>query len=354
MSSVPYLEAMPRLTLPPSETYSHDALIDAIFEAPAQLISGLMIAGVANSWSGDIGIGKTWLELTAARAIASGRPFLGHFPTTQASVLIIDQESHKAQLAERVQALNRAEPMPRGIELNIAFPTASVFINEPAGYAEIDRLLREYRPSLTFFDSLTRFHNVNENDAGQMADVNASFKQLMQDHKCGITTLDHSRKPSLLDKGGPARHRLRGSNEKSAFVDAALVVEREGNDGDLVVRCSKARWVTEFPDFRIRLEVDGDQIWLRYLGETAKDEASKPNAIVEAILQLQTNHGRDFATATTIAGYLEANPKTVARYLKGLSEAGLIRERRQPGDASSAGRGRKMNCYDVITEAGFE
>lgn len=349
MSIAPYLEPVPRIVLPPSDVYSHDALVDAVFEAPAQLISGIVIAGLANSWSGDIGIGKTWLELAAARAIASGQPFLGHFATTQSPVLIIDQESHKAKLAERVQALNRADPMPRGIELNIAFPTASVFVNEPAGYAEIDRLLREYQPALAFFDSLTRFHNANENDAGQMADVNASFKQLMQDHKCGITTLDHSRKPSLIDKGGAARHRLRGSNEKAAFVDAALVVEREGDDGELIVRCSKARWVTEFPDFRVKLEVDGDRIWLRFLGEAARDAANKPHAIVEAILHLQANHGPDFATKTAIAGYLEASETTVWRHLKALIEAGLVRERRRDA-ASSVGRGRKMNVFEVITD----
>jgi DNA-binding transcriptional ArsR family regulator len=125
-------------------------------------------------------------------------------------------------------------------------------------------------------------------------------------------------------------------------------VEREGNDGDLLVRCSKSRWVAEFPDFRIRLEVDDDRIWLRYLGETAKDEATKPNAIVEAILHLQANHGPESATKDTIAAYLETSPATAWRHLKTLVEAGLIRERRRDG-GSSTGRGRKMNCFEVIS-----
>lgn len=348
MANASYLQAIPAIVLPPSEVYSHDALLDSVFEAPAQLIQGIVIAGLAASWSGDIGIGKTWLELTAARAIASGRPFLGHFPTTQASVLIIDQESHPAKLAERVQALDRAEPMPRGIEMNVAFPKAPTYVNDPAGYAEVDRLLREYRPALAFLDSLTRFHNANENDAGQMADVNANLKLLMQDHGCALTVLDHSRKPSLIDKGGPARHRLRGSNEKSAFVDAALVVERDGDDGELLIRCSKARWVPEFPDFRVRLDIDGDRICLRYVGEAGKEEQAKPHAIVEAILHLQANHGPDTATKTTIAAYLEVAETTVWRHLKALAEAGLVRERRQEGTIAG-GRGRKANCFDVVS-----
>lgn len=349
MASAPHLHPVAPLVLPASDVYSHDALLDATFEPPAQLIAGMVIAGLANSWSGDIGIGKTWMELVAARAIASGRDFLGHFPTTRAPVLIIDQESHPAKLAERVQALDRAEPMPRGIELTFAFPQAPVYVNEPAGYAEVDRLLREYRPAMAFLDSLTRFHNANENDAGQMADVNANLKLLMQDHGCGLTVLDHSRKPSLIDKGGPARHRLRGSNEKSAFVDAALVVEREGDDGDLLVRCSKARWVPEFPDFRVRLDVDGPRIRLLYVGEATKEEAAKPHAIVEAIVQLQANHGEDAATKDTIAAYLEASPGTTWRHLKALVAAGLVRERHRDG-AVGGGRGRKTNCYDVVLE----
>lgn len=344
MVSPSYLQAIPSPVLPPSEVYSHDALLDAVFEPPAQLIHGIVIAGLANSWSGDIGIGKTWLELTAARAIASGRPFLGHFPTTRAPVLIIDQESHKAKLAERVQALDRAEPMPRGIEFNVAFPRAPVYVNELAGYAEVDRILREYKPSLVFFDSLTRFHNGNENDAGQMADVNASFKQLMQDHGCGITVLDHSRKPSLLDKGGPARHRLRGSNEKAAFMDAALVVEREAEAGDLLIRCSKARWVPEFPDFRVRLEFDGDRIWLRYVGEVGKEEAARPHVVVSAILDLQRNHGPEAATKAAIAAYLEISERTVQKHLQVLKDGDLIAERKQEATLSS---GRPTICYHV-------
>lgn len=348
MANPAYLQALQPLVLPQSDIYSHDELIDSAFETPAQLIAGMLIAGLAASWSGDIGIGKTWLELAAARSIASGRPFLGHFATTQAPVMIFDQESHKAPLAERLKALNRAEPMPRGMDLHVVLPNAPLYVNEPAGYAEVDRWLRERQPAFVFFDSLTRFHNVNENDAGQMADVNASFKLLMQDHGCGIAVLDHSRKPGLLDKGGAARHRLRGSNEKAAFMDSALVVERsDDDDGELTIRCSKARWIPEFPDFKVRLEVDGDRVALRYIGEARTDETAKPNAIVGAIIELQERHGVDASTVVSIAGYLDVSDRTVSKHLTTLREAGLVIER-QREVLIKGKRGRKASVYDVV------
>ena len=49
--------------------------------------TGVIIGGLPN-------VGKSWITVAAARAIASGTPSLGEFPTTQHTVLIVDEESH--------------------------------------------------------------------------------------------------------------------------------------------------------------------------------------------------------------------------------------------------------------------
>lgn len=346
MASAPHLELIQPQTLPTCEVLSHDQILDTTFDIPRQLIAEVMIAQTANNWSGDVGIGKTWLELTAGRAIASGRDWLGRFPTERGPVLIIDQESHWFGIQARLNMLNRHEPLPRGTELYVTVPRVNLYINDPAGYAEIDRLLRIYQPALVCFDSFTRFHSASENDAGEMADVNASIRQLVQDHQCGVVLIDHSRKGSPLAKNDDFRHRLRGSIEKSAFVESAMLVERPDPDADsLTVRCTKARYAKEFDPFSVTMDIDGDRARIAYAGDAKAEVASKPSTVVAAIIELQANHGSDSATKDTIAGYLDISVSTVQRYIRTLSEGGLIRERSRNG---SSGRGRPMKCYDVV------
>ena len=45
---------------------------------------------------------KTFVLLELARCVASGQPFLGHFNTQQANVLLIDEENGERLLQQRI------------------------------------------------------------------------------------------------------------------------------------------------------------------------------------------------------------------------------------------------------------
>ncbi len=148
--------------------------------------------------------------MVAARSVASGRAFLGHFPTVQAPVLVVDQESHLAKLQERLRMLDRADPLPRDTPLDLVV-TAGLYLDDAAGHAQLDAWLRQYQPAVVFLDSFTRFHRAEENSSGGMADVHASLRQLGQAHGTAFVLLDHTRKRGLNNE---PEERLRGSGEK--------------------------------------------------------------------------------------------------------------------------------------------
>lgn len=76
-------------------------------EAPWWLVEGVMVGG-----GDDYGVlaaeakaGKTWLALDMAVAVASGRPWVGQYPTTQGAVLLYASEGGAHTLARRIKAI---------------------------------------------------------------------------------------------------------------------------------------------------------------------------------------------------------------------------------------------------------
>lgn len=318
----------------------HD-LLAADLPVPEPLIAGILDAESANNWGGPSGTGKTWFALDAALSIATGRDWLGRFPVEQAPVLIIDQENHLARLQERLRLLTRAQPVPPQTPLWLA-TRHGLYLDDPAGYAWLDAQLRQYQPVVVVLDSFTRFHRGQENDSGHMADVNATIRQLMQDHGVAVVLLDHTRKRG---PNNDPEERLRGSNEKRAFVDAALDLEASKDPQPVVtVTQTKRRYGPPLAPFAVRLEVDtaAHMARLVYQGESTKDRGARQHDVIAAIRAIQDQAGPDAADVNAIAGWLDIGPSTARRHADRLGEAGLVITR----TVRTAGRPKQI--YDVV------
>jgi RecA-family ATPase len=200
------------LLLPPRAVLSNEQLIHLQFVRPEPLVAGLIDRGTATILAGSPVIGKTWLALTLARAVASGTPWLGQFATTAGPVLIVDEEGIEWGMQERVRMLAAADGLPAELPIHYAIGHGAK-LDTPEGVKHIEAMITEHRPVLTIFDSLTRFHGKEENDAGQMADVFGVAKALMRTYGTGELFVDHLRKQGTNDK---PEDMLRGSTEKRA------------------------------------------------------------------------------------------------------------------------------------------
>ena len=334
--------------------FDHAAFLAETFPQPAPLIAGILGSGTANNWSGAPGVGKTWAALTAARAIAGGTPWLEHFATTPGRVLIVDQESNPAGLQARLKMLDRVAPLPADAPLFLRVTSGLHVDDDPAdpagGYARLAAMLELHRPDLLILDSFTRFHRVNENDAGAVADVNQRFRALIDDHRCALILIDHTRKPSPLATNDDPGARLRGSGEKLAFVDFALAFEKaKAEPGTLIVTGTKGRWMPAPEPFSVRLEVDEVEGTARlvHAGDVSRDENATPGLILGAIQDIKAQAGPDGATVATISGYLGHSESTIRKHLKKLEAVKLVCPRKRP--KLPGANGRPPDCYDVGT-----
>ena len=94
------------------EPVSLATLLEEQDNEPQYLVSSILPMGGVCILGGEPGAGKTWVVLTLARDVASGKPFLGKFPTELGAVLIIDEESGRNRLRKRMLLLGATKNLP--------------------------------------------------------------------------------------------------------------------------------------------------------------------------------------------------------------------------------------------------
>lgn len=327
--------------------------VDSDFPKPSFLIDGLLLEQAIHSWHGPAGSGKTWLALEAALAIGGARSFLGRFDTgpQPRRVLIVDQESHPGQLADRLRQLLRDDPAARTARqhVGVIVPNGIKVDDDPddpaSGYNTLRLHIGTHRPELVILDSFTRIHSGTENDAGSMADVNNRIRTLRDEFGCAFLIIDHVTKIPAENAGSNPGVRLRGSTEKLAALDAGMLIERN----DELIVCdprSKARYTEAMSPFTVELRrTENDGLCVRFGSEKKQEESSTPGQLMAAIHDIERQTEREGVTPPELSAHTGLSLSTVTRHCKKLLDAGLLMTVKRP----SAG-GRPATAYTVFRE----
>jgi predicted ATP-dependent serine protease len=330
-------------TGPPGTDYSYADLL-AMELPPERVIIARMIGEDSGTIVGGAGgAGKSFMMLEAARAIASGTPFLGQFATTQQTVVYVDEESNLRGVVDRAKMLERGTPLGR--DLPLFFEVGRGLRVEPgAGSARLDALLTRRKPGFVIADSLTRFHGANENSATEMADVFYNVKAIMRQHGCSFAFIDHHRKKGLLND---PTEMLRGASEKRNWSDGVIAVDPDDHESERsIVTVTKQRYGVQDWSFAIRRQINKEAGTARVIfdGEATKTQASKANDIIAAIHALQAQLGPDAADANTIAAWLNCSRDTIDRHAGRLVKASILAKR----TIAASDKGGRRAIYDVI------
>ncbi len=184
---------------------------------------------------------KSIFSLSLADGIRKGTEILGH-QTMQKQVLYIDKENPVGLIKERWSLLKLSD------ESNLYY-WGYWFTEIPdVPHPVYVKLAERYQPVM-IFDSLIRFHSLEENDATSMREVSAFFRGLCN-LGATVIVLHHQGKSS---EG--SRSPFRGSSEIEAGCDIAYcLTKRMQEDGPLLdVRCFKNRHGPE-TEFRLRFD----------------------------------------------------------------------------------------------------
>jgi len=168
---------------------------------------------------------KTWLALDMSVSVATGTACLDRYDVPlPGPVLVYLAEDSLAIVRERIEGIARH----RGLQLDavpIHVITAPVLrLDRDPHRTQLLETARRLRPRLLLLDPLVRLHGIDENHAGEVAELLAYFRSLQRELDLSVVLVHHTRKNA--PGGTAAGLGLRGSSDIHAFGDSNLYLRR--------------------------------------------------------------------------------------------------------------------------------
>ncbi len=233
------------------------------------VIHGLLREGETMNVIAAPKTGKSWLTLDLAIAVATGRQWLGTYPTEAGEVLIIDNELHRETSAHRIPKVAEA----RGVAMRQLNNRISIdnlrgrlrCINTLAPYFEA---LEPGRFKVIVLDAFYRFMPAggDENDNGTMANIYNRIDAFADRLGCCFVLIHHSTKgsqsgKSVTDVGA-------GAGAQSRATDTHLVLRPHEEHGVVVLDAAVRSWKPvnptclrwAFPVWQVDRDLDPTQL----------------------------------------------------------------------------------------------
>jgi hypothetical protein len=168
---------------------------------------------------------KTWLGLDMALSVATGTPCLGKYTVPEPGpVLIYLAEDALPAVRARINGMARH----RGLDLDkveIHVITVPVLrLDQDRDRTRLWETGRRLCPRLLVLDPLVRLHGIDENHAGDVAELLGYFRSLQRQLGLSVLLVHHTRKNAA--DGVAAGQGLRGSGDIHAFGDSNLYLRR--------------------------------------------------------------------------------------------------------------------------------
>lgn len=210
-------------------SWTVDELLAAEFPEPRWIVPDILPVGLA-SLAGRPKLGKSWLALQLAIAVASGGRFLDE-EVESGPVLYLALEDSPRRLKKRLEMLKAEGGVP------LRFETEWLPLDgEAGGMEDLQRRAEKTEPRLIVVDTLARSFTsrVDWNDLGRTTGAMAVLQDLALDRDLCILCVDHHRKvgPLLAD----VIDDIVGSTGKSAVVDTVWGLYRKRGERGATLR----------------------------------------------------------------------------------------------------------------------
>jgi len=193
--------------------------------APRWLAEELWGASSVGVIGGAPKCAKTWLGLDMALSVATGTACLGKYTVPEPGpVLVYLAEDALPVVRERIEGMARHRGLDLGpVEIDVI--TVPVLrLDRDRDRARLWETTRRLRPKLLLLDPLVRLHGIDENSAGEVAELLAYFRSLQRELDLSVVLVHHTRKNAT--GGVAAGQGLRGSSDIHAFGDSNLYLRR--------------------------------------------------------------------------------------------------------------------------------
>ena len=211
-----------RPPLPPLDLLTADEILTTVYPDPVWAIPGLLPAGLA-VLAGKPKIGKSWLALQWAQAVATGGMALGR-KVERGEVLYLALEDNEESLQNRMKTLSW--PIGTDCEFMVMAEFAQQIGDLKAeGGEKLARQIEMRGYRLVVIDTLSRAVSGDQSDVSEMTRALAPIHVMSKTCNCCTTLVDHHNKG--FGRSPDAILDLLGSIGKGAIPDTILGLYRE-------------------------------------------------------------------------------------------------------------------------------
>jgi hypothetical protein len=262
---------------------------------------------------------KTWLGLDIALSVATGTACLGQFAVPEAGpVLVYLAEDALPMVRERIAGMARHRGLNLAqVEMHVITVPVLRLDHEP-DRVRLWETIRRLRPRLLLLDPLVRLHGIDENNAGEVAELLAYFRSLQRHFGLSVVLVHHTGKKA---KGGIAAGQgLRGSSDLHAFGDSNLYLRR---NGEHLVLSNEHRAAP--PSAPVYLELVTTDAQTTHLAAVGSVRDGRQRSLEDRVLDLLS--GGATLTRGKIRDSLGVNNERLGEALESLERAGRLRRR---------------------------
>lgn len=206
----------------------------------------------------------------------------------------------------------------------------SLMLDEGEGRENIERTIRMHRPDIIWFDTLSSFHNKDENKSIEMKPIFRWLLTIAEIYDIAVVLMHHSRKRLAKErKLALTQDDVIGSSIFNRLVSVIISIEPTEEDNKTLMVKSLKSWFTEFIPFTYKL-VEGED------GHTVMKVDLAPESIANSKTELWDYIRRTFApdewfkasdVYEAVKGIM--NLRQLQRYLSALVSGKKIRKRGQ-------------------------
>ena len=293
--------------------YSAAELQQRTFHEPKWAVEALIPEGLTLV-GGKPKIGKSWMSLGLAVAIATGGLALGRFPAQQGPVLYVALEDSDRRLNARMDVLMGVEPWPEDLQFANSWRRL-----DDGGLDHLGESL-DHRPDtrLIIFDTFAMIRPADASRRLYDADYQALglLQALATDRSVAILVVHHLRKEEATDWIDA----LSGTSGLTGVADSVLGLFRDRGRADAVLKGTGR----DMDEYEIALRFDSGN-W-SHLGEASDYRVSEERGEVVALF-------RELGQPTTPAEVAEALDRTPGSVRKLMATMGQ-------GDLHALGNGQ--------------
>ena len=175
----------------PAPGESRFKVLDLTLDPPPVrwVIQDMICHGDIHMLIGEPSIGKSWLTMGMAVAVAGGTSFLGR-SVEQGRVLYVDEENPEDLIYGRLHKLGLTPAIAKNIRY---LSNLGIRLDKQADDLVTEAL--DYDPALIILDSLTRFHTEDENNAGAISALfNDALMPLARKTGAAVVLIHHANK----------------------------------------------------------------------------------------------------------------------------------------------------------------